>query len=197
MNSSQWKESSEDWERVEYFEAVTTGNREKLRDILRRHSNFIHIRNQDDDMALHVATIHNQVESVRILLSFRAYINSTGCSNRTALHYSVCDRHLEITALLLDNDAVLYETDSLEETVIHKAATNGDEACLNLLLSHQRGLAARQIIDHTNVLGSTALHNAANYGHFKIVQLLINFGANPLIEGKCHDNMLLLSDTIK
>ena len=45
--------------------------------------------------------------------------------------------HIEVTKVLLAYDASLMETDSLEETVLHKASTNGDDECLLLLLNHQ------------------------------------------------------------
>ena len=64
----------------------------------------------------------------------------------------------------------------MDENVLHKAATTGDELSMKLFLSQKQ---AKHIINRKNVLGSSPLHNAAHNGHLNCVHLLLACGADP------------------
>jgi ankyrin repeat protein len=60
----------------------------------------------------------------------------------------------------------------LGDTPLHKAASQGHDDILQLLLNHGAS------VDTVNYLGFTPLHRAAIHGHDGILQLLLNHGAS-------------------
>jgi len=164
------------------FKFVAEGDALNLQLLLSFNQELVHSINEDDDTPLHLAALYNRVECTQILLKNNAYVNASGCSSRTPLSVATCEKHHDIIRVLLqDGRASMLEEDSLNETVLHKAATNGDALSLNLFYSYDRHLFTH-ILNQENVLGSTPLMNAAYNGHSQVVQLLLSVGANALLQ---------------
>eukprot|EP01116_Phalansterium_solitarium_P020945 TRINITY_DN6359_c0_g1_i2.p1 TRINITY_DN6359_c0_g1~~TRINITY_DN6359_c0_g1_i2.p1 ORF type:complete len:226 (-),score=78.91 TRINITY_DN6359_c0_g1_i2:178-855(-) len=163
------------------FYCAARGDVVQLVPLLLSDPSCANARNQDDDCPLHVAAANGQAVACEALLRYGANANIRGCSSRTPLVAALCERpNPACVAVLLERGGVgcLALDDSLDETVLHKAATVGDEQSCELVFRHG-GSLARDIVNHPNVLGSTALHNAAHNGRLGIARFLLANGANP------------------
>ncbi|KAL8566978.1 hypothetical protein ACOMHN_059778 [Nucella lapillus] len=85
-------------------------------------------------------------------------------------------------------------------TPLHRAARQGSERCLQLLLDHGADVNARvkpfESVEGQTCkfeVGSTALHHAARGDHVKCVKLLLNFGADCNLTDDKHQTPLYLA----
>ena len=133
-----------------------------------------------------VASLHNHLQCIDLLIARGARVNSTGCSSRTALHCAAFEGHTDAVERLLAHGADVSNeiADSIEELPLHKAAINGRTGALTILLRtvlDRPQPRATALLNHRNVLESTPLHNAAQHGHVECIQLLLHAGANAAI----------------
>ncbi|GAA3638747.1 ankyrin repeat domain-containing protein [Flavivirga jejuensis] len=112
-----------------------------------------------------------QIEKVKDALKNGANPNSMG-PNSGALHVAAFNGHKEIVEELLNASANPNIADKQSFCPLHLAASKGHSSiCLALL-------KAEAEIETTTDKGGTALHVAAASGYHKVVDLLINEGAN-------------------
>jgi ankyrin repeat domain-containing protein 50 len=64
--------------------------------------------------------------------------------------------------------------------MIHGAAVNGRTAILRILLESSNGFD----VNAQDVNGKTTLHDAARFGYYDTIEVLLEFGANPTIKDK-------------
>jgi ankyrin repeat protein len=181
------------------LKAAAEGNTEVIANILDLHQHLVHCRDTDDDTPLHLAVNNHHFDAVKKLLQYGAPVDATGCSCRTPLHCAVIKNLFDCTKILLEYQSSIGEEDSLNETVFHKAATNGSEVMIALLLSVIESQSEKQtIINHPNVLGKlycknvsnttfiiqgcTALHNAAHVGSIQVIKMLVANTADPFLQ---------------
>lgn len=151
--------------------------------------------------ALHESSAAGHPEIVEILLRHGAAVNAQDCNGTTPLH---CAATEEVAIILLahhadmkicDNrgataldyvpfDALLYSADPAmriraECTPLHIAATQSSLECTRALL------AKGADIDAVDEQGLTALHMAAEAGDHKMMEVLIEAGANK--HARCND----------
>lgn len=137
---------------------------------------------------LHMAANNGRADMVKILLENGADLAVIGPSGRTVLHYAC--RHTEVIKLVVS--AIMVEKDKLSlfdlcdlegYTPIHTVcalAEDEDEASLEtvkLLAQHCT------ILNNLCKAGDTALMTAAKRGRPRIVQQLLDAGADPAVAG--------------
>ena len=84
--------------------------------------------------------------------------------------------HTEVCKLLIEKGSDLEESSTrTQDTALHKAAINGHEILLQLLLSHNAEVNSRNRIE------DTPLHLASQEGHLASVVTLLQAGADPLL----------------
>jgi len=158
--------------------------------------NLANARNIHGDTALMVAIVANETqmalwlleqhEQQRITLdvdiqnSNGAALASFDIGNFTALHLAAKRNQPSVLTRLLMANANPTIRDYFGFAPIHWAAYGGNTASLEVLCNTME--TANTHIDIENDVGQTALHLAANQGHLKSVQVLINAQAD--IEAK-------------
>lgn len=86
--------------------------------------------------ALHLASAHGHLDTVRLLLDSKANINTKNSWGQTALHKSSTYGYLELTRLLLDKGANIHVRDTYGSTALSKANMYGHSTVVWLLLKH-------------------------------------------------------------
>ncbi|KAH9134739.1 hypothetical protein LEN26_006715 [Aphanomyces euteiches] len=150
---------------------------------------------------LYEASENGHVEVVKELLDHRANVNKKAWDGSTAIFGALWKGDLRIVELLLDQDASVNIYDQHGVTPLHVASTSKKGSvdivrklvakivdawrfspALRLILGATRcckELKSRGAsIDMANNDGNTPLHLASRRGHLKIVEYLLNSGAN-------------------
>ncbi|KAG9514577.1 hypothetical protein KCV07_g7970, partial [Aureobasidium melanogenum] len=83
---------------------------------------------------LHMASMHGRVESVKLLLQLRADVHAKGKQGRTAAHHAVLYGHEDVLRLLLCQGSAPATVDTLGNTPLSLAATNGYNRIIMLLI---------------------------------------------------------------
>jgi ankyrin repeat protein len=185
------------------FSVAEDGNYVAVHELLDRFEHRFHSlaneRDLDDDTPLIVSAMAGRLQVVEVLLARGARVNTAGCSGRTALHCAAFEGRVDVVERLLQcADILVAIEDSICETPLHKAASNGHLRIVQLLLASMRAKADAvafrtysrphrlsqgeatfyRLLDRQNFLGCTALHNAAQHSHLAVVEALLNHGAD-------------------
>ena len=153
------------------FELACQFGSTKLSDLLLTFTKNQYIKRN----ALLVATEHKKTKIVKHILENypkRVYINAKNSNLDTALHHACANGNLEVVQLLLDKN-ITFSANSVGSTPLHYACEKGHFDIAKLLIKSV-GLQIYAI----DTLERSALHDAAIYGHFKIVKLLAENGLN-------------------
>eukprot|EP00794_Sanderia_malayensis_P018061 gene18061-19870_t len=97
-------------------------------------------------------------------------INCQDESGNTALHIAALNGKMEAVVYLLQNDASANIPDVSGNYPLHLAAFNGHHEVANTLIN--QGPSRANVIEQ-NLVGDTALHIAAQFGHTQVVQILL------------------------
>ncbi|XP_059075475.1 uncharacterized protein LOC131875381 [Cryptomeria japonica] len=139
---------------------------------------------------LHVAALLGQYRLCYALLRCnRNLIDSKDRDGQSAIYYAVAGPHDEPDLLRvlisIQPNQVLVE-DFSQTTPLHVAAARGKVYMVGFLLSAiSEEERKKNYVEAPDVLGQTALHKAASGGHWRIVEMLLEEGANPLKERDC------------
>ncbi|KJH47990.1 ankyrin repeat protein [Dictyocaulus viviparus] len=129
---------------------------------------------------LMIATSAGRVETVRYLLSLpEVNVNHRNENHQTALHYASSKNRKEITHLLLEAGAEVNAADRYGATPLHRAASQGHDGIVNMLLSQPK-----IHIDAKDSEGNTPLFLACEEGREDTAIALARKGADPLLKNK-------------
>lgn len=121
-------------------------------------------------LALHVATKSEDLDVVKLLLSFGAQVDVKDQNGFTALHKATGNE--DIVEFLINNGANV-NSNSLYGTPLHEAVRRRCARVVQVLLDHGA------LVDATCELhNSTPLHKAAECGQSKIADILLDHKAN-------------------
>lgn len=95
-----------------------------------------------------------------------------GADVKQALVAAALGGYHDVVAECIARGAPIDTRDNYAETALHKAAENGDEPLVKLLLEH------RATIERPSINSTTPLMQAANRGHSSVVKLLLQRGAS-------------------
>ena len=121
------------------------------------------------------------LEITRLLLEAGAKVAAEEHSESSSLHAAVEDLNLPMVKLLLDYDgaAALNWFDYIDRTPLMIAVAMDSREIARRLIE-----AGADVNAHNEPhIGDTALHKAVKVGNSKLVELLVEAGANPRIEG--------------
>jgi ankyrin repeat protein len=116
---------------------------------------------------LHLAIAKAQVDVVAKLLKYEANAN-TGSQKGTPLQVVLRNGNVEIAELLASNNADVNITDSIGESLLHKAAARGQVGFAGVIIANGANVNAR------DKFKETPLHEAAAKGRLAMVKLLLN-----------------------
>ena len=153
------------------FELACQFGSTKLCDLLLTYTKDYYIKRN----ALLVATEHKKTKIVKLILENyqrKVYISAKNSNLDTALHHACSNGNLDIVQLLLAKN-IKFTSNSVGSTPLHLACEKGHFDIAKVLIKSV-GLNIHAI----DMLERSALHDAAIYGHFKIVKLLAENGLN-------------------
>ncbi|KIW00260.1 uncharacterized protein PV09_08150 [Verruconis gallopava] len=116
-----------------------------------------------------------------MLVEAGADVNVRDDVNETPLHKMLSSRGDEMPMNLLkrflEHNADIFASDRDGQQPLFEVAGGGNVEALKMLLEHE----PKPDINHRDVQGWTALHNAANSGHLESCKLLCAAGADPTV----------------
>ncbi|XP_074679283.1 nuclear factor NF-kappa-B p105 subunit isoform X5 [Strix aluco] len=160
------------------FDYAVTGDVKKLLAV-QRHLTAV----QDDngDNVLHLAIIHLHTELVKNLLevipnlNYNDIINMRNDLYQTPLHLAVITKQAEVVEDLLKAGADVSLLDRHGNSVLHLAATEGDDKILSLLLKHKK---ITPMVNLSNGEGLSAIHMVVMANSMSCLKQLIAAGVN-------------------
>ncbi|CAH8636662.1 unnamed protein product, partial [Heterobilharzia americana] len=132
------------------------------------------------------AAQEGHLELVRRLLERGAAVNAVTATGDTALHYAAENGHVKVCEKLLDWGAVFGAMTEGGRTPLMKAARTGHLEVVQLFL--ERGVAIDQ---PTSQNDANALSLACSGGHAKMVEFLLQHGADPQYQLRDGSTMLI------
>lgn len=128
------------------------------------------------ESALMMAVAAGNEALVRLLLEFKPSLELRDDKERTALHIALSQEQYAVAELLVAAGADV-DAPAAKQTVtpLHVAVREGNEACVQFLLSHGASTAAR------GPGGRTPLHVVTVLGNLQRLQLLVERGAEPAL----------------
>ncbi|RLN50014.1 hypothetical protein BBJ28_00006327 [Nothophytophthora sp. Chile5] len=126
----------------------------------------------DGATPLHVAAMHGQLDTVKVLVARGASLSAALPGGATGLHLASASGFTDVASYLLDQGLAVDERTISGATPLHEAAFQGHVEVAQLLL--ERGAD----VDAATQRGTTPLHRAAENGHVQIAELLIAHGAH-------------------
>jgi ankyrin repeat protein len=183
--------------------AVNAGHIEIVRSLLSSGANPQIQEDKDDRTPLLMAAAKGDIESVKLLLEYKALVDVQQLDGDTPLICAASEGYPSIVKLLLLSGADAHIKDNLGWTALIWAATNGNEAVVELLIDDQLSSnESESEEDRTALLISASIGNteiaklllrnkydpklpsyqkammaAATNGHFEIVELLRKFAS--------------------
>ncbi|KAM6077008.1 nuclear factor NF-kappa-B p105 subunit isoform 2-T2 [Chlamydotis macqueenii] len=160
------------------FDYAVTGDVKMLLAV-QRHLTVV--QDENGDNVLHLAIIHLHTELVRNLLEVMPDLNYNDIINmrndlyQTPLHLAVITKQAEVVEDLLKAGADVSLLDRHGNSVLHLAATEGDNKILSLLLKHKK---ISQMVDLSNGEGLSAIHMVVMANSMSCLKQLIAAGVN-------------------
>ncbi|CAG9769209.1 unnamed protein product [Ceutorhynchus assimilis] len=117
------------------------------------------------------AAAAGHMDIVKLLISYKAKVNTTTRTNSTPLRAACFDGHLEIVKYLVQHGADIEVANKHGHTCLMIACYKGNIKIVRYLLS------LKASINRKSVKGNTALHDCSESGSLEILKLLIEHGA--------------------
>jgi ankyrin repeat protein len=113
--------------REQFLTAAEEGNLEKLKEMIEKHPNFLHVRDQDNYTPLHRAAYNNHVDVCRYLLSIGANPEAKTEDGWTVLHCAACWANFEIVGVLLSHSVDVNARSNGSLTPLHLAINSSED----------------------------------------------------------------------
>ncbi|EFA80122.1 hypothetical protein PPL_06944 [Heterostelium album PN500] len=162
----------------------------------------INMPNYQGIAPIHLAVAHSNLEIAKLLISAGANVHAADIDGVTPLHMAAAIKTASgvstaILALLLSVGANIYATDDNGDSCLHNSVREENLDTTRLLLEYSKRLEYNQkvkiqelggfdlsledssLYGSTNEDGETPLHLAASIGSREILQLLLQYGADP------------------
>ncbi len=152
-------------------EAVKSGNRAAVRDLLKQHAE-VNAVDSEGAAPLHWAVQNDDTETALLLLKSGAKANVASRNGVTPLSLAAINRNAVVEEALLKAGADPNAGAPGGETILMNAASTGDAVLVELLLSHGANLQARG-----SAFGETALMLTAAENQAKAVAVLLGHGS--------------------
>ena len=136
------------------------------------------IQNNDDQHVLHVAVKYHKVDCINLILNHKqapALITTTDKDSLTPIHLAVSLGYFDTTEELLRRPQMtIFGNTNKGKNIIHLAAANNNAILLSLLLDSYNAL---HLVNEVDDNLCTPLHDAADNGQLKQVEILLDRGA--------------------
>ncbi|MCY4051342.1 MAG: ankyrin repeat domain-containing protein [Gammaproteobacteria bacterium] len=156
--------------------AARAGELDMVKELLQRGANP-NSANINGGTPLMFAAISGNTLIIDELLSWDAKVNATGSNGWNALMVASAKGFSDTVKRLLDYGADINAADVYLWTPLHRAAYENRLSAVEVLLDHED-----IEVDFQDDHGATPLHHAAVMGHQKVVEKLLEAGADPLLQ---------------
>lgn len=129
--------------------------------------------------ALHIACLYGHAQIVDLLITFGASVHATDFGGSNPLHYAASRGHQNALLLMLHAGTDISALDSDRNSALHLSAANGHEGCVKALLYYAEHVGVYLNTNIGNINGDTPLHHASRWGYANIVDILLEYEANP------------------
>jgi len=134
---------------------------------------MVSTRNVYGDTSLHLACYAGRLDIAKLLLSY----SNTSIVNQVQISGEKNTLYFQTS---------IFQENAFSETPLHAACTGGRSVELVAFLMKQPGVDA----NYQGADGHTALHSACYHGHVRIVQYLLDNGADQSLAAKASDTPL-------
>ena len=164
-------------------------NHFNLVQLMLEHGANIHAEDEHGWTPLHHAARNTYISAERsnvaqLLIERGADVNKRDKYQQTPLHFASHHQHLDVVRVLLDHGANVNTEDRWGRSPLRRALNNSsindDSATLVQLLAERGADVNKHDENHM-----TLLHVAADHQHLKLVQVLLNHGANVNAKNIC------------
>jgi hypothetical protein len=157
----------------EAVNAVSNGDLKKVKALLNEDPNLAFVKDDEGNTLLLFAASNGYVDLAKLLLSYRADINSKTFYGSTPLHEAVWEGRKAMVELLLAHGAdVNVKCKNCKPSPLYYAVFHRNKALAELLLAHGAD------VDASNPIGVTSLGLAAELNDKAMVELLLTYGAD-------------------
>ncbi|XP_055886580.1 transient receptor potential cation channel subfamily A member 1-like isoform X2 [Biomphalaria glabrata] len=155
------------------FPFAQNGNAKEVARIVQTDPSRLHVKNNQGQNALHLASLKGHQQVVEVLIEFHPDLDVVDNHGNTALHLAVSSKKPEIIDLLLKSGANPTIKNHLHMMPIHVAAELNNIDVVNVLLDN--GVDA----NWTGESGMTALHYAAAKDNGEVMKVMMQRGGKP------------------
>ncbi|XP_053718857.1 histone-lysine N-methyltransferase EHMT2 isoform X1 [Synchiropus splendidus] len=134
---------------------------------------------QNKRSALHAAAQRGQLELCYILIQAGAQVDAQDKDTRTPLLEAIINNHAEVSRYLVQNGATVYHVEEEGYTGLHHASKQGNLEIVSMLLE-----TGQVDVNAQDSGGWTPIIWAAEHKHVKVIEALLNRGANVTINDK-------------
>lgn len=167
-------------------------NQKIVAKLLINHKADVNVKDREDHPPLYYSIKNGSCKITKLLLDGQATLNDMSENGMTGLHVAAAGGHTRVVNLLLKYGA---EVDFMTEegfTPLHLAARKGNKSVCFSTFSYVKIVDALLIFnadpDIQDNYGRTALHFAAENANYRIINLLLDHGAD--INFKCKSGKL-------
>ncbi|BEI80117.1 hypothetical protein CcaverHIS002_0106460 [Cutaneotrichosporon cavernicola] len=183
--------------------AAQEGQPGLIRSLLADNEKLINAKDEDGRTPLHWAATANNLGVTQLLISNaadpeardslgwtplliaaaagpageRAKVDAANDKGQTALHYAASKGNVPMGRLLITRGAEINARDRANQHPLHRAATTGNGAFLNILLHPPEGRPKTRL-NTADRAGNTPLHLALESGHGEAAVILLEAGAD-------------------
>ncbi|KAG8510294.1 Ankyrin repeat and death domain-containing protein 1A [Galemys pyrenaicus] len=173
-------------------EAARRNNVGRMKELIARRAN-VRARNHVGRVALHWAAGAGHEQAVRLLLEHEAAVDEQDVVGTSWKHVCVCVRvcvcmsfgmnalllsawfgHLQVLQILVNSGAKIHCENKDGLSILHCAAQKGHVPVLAFIMEDLEDVA----LDHTDQLGRTAFHRAAEHGQLEALDFLVGSGCD-------------------
>ena len=171
---------------------MRSGDPEIVAKLLQLNSGALDIKSKNGRSPLHTASIHGNLECIKILLNHTTqpifYLTSRDSCGSTPVMDAVRGGHLQVMEYLSQiHPESIYTQDSLLCNCLHIASHSGHQLLVENLIS----LHGMNVNDDSSP--TSPLHWAAKEGQVEVVELLLKLGANRKKRDHCRRTPLALA----
>ena len=160
--------------------ATRQGNRQ-ITQMLLKHGASTSATTKQGFTPLHLAAFAGSLELTKLLIDSGADLDSKAKNGLAPIHLAAQTGSVNVLSHLLDQPCDLGQTKS-GCNVVHVSAHHGNVEVFEALINSSA--ISLESINTTNNAGMTPLHHAAQQGHAKIYQMLVDAGADQKVQTK-------------
>ncbi|CAF3944056.1 unnamed protein product, partial [Rotaria magnacalcarata] len=180
--------------------AVARNNLAGVKQLIKLHAN-IEASDRQDIHPLHLACKEGYLSIVEYLIECGAKIDATDADEWIPLHYACAKGHLDIIKLIKSKNEINFQKFVLMKTnanatCLHLAVQHGNTLSVQYILSEFHGDALQMLINDKIEPFGTPLHIAAKFCDPSMINLLYQFGADPLILNSQHRSSLHIASAV-